>query len=87
MSSILDKGNKNPLDNSPSKVLCASKVYDGIKEGGEMMSRIMLIPLRLVRELNDQLKKEAMARGISKNALIVQILWDWVNRETYKKRR
>lgn len=37
--------------------------------------------LRLPKMLFDQLKEEAYRQGHSLNALILQILWDWVKRE------
>lgn len=37
--------------------------------------------LRLPKTLFDQLKEEAYQQGHSVNALILQILWDWIKRE------
>ena len=37
--------------------------------------------LRIPYELNTRLILRAQAAGISKNALILQILWDWAQRE------
>ena len=36
--------------------------------------------LRLSRELNQQLRALAKEIGITKNQLMVKILWDWVKR-------
>lgn len=36
------------------------------------------ILLRAPQELKEQLKRESMRIGISLNALILQILWEWV---------
>lgn len=44
------------------------------------------ITLRLVGELNQLLDKEAKTRGITKNALLVQILWDWAKKMEVVKR-
>lgn len=35
--------------------------------------------LRIPVDLNEELVKSAKKMGISKNALILQILWDWLN--------
>ena len=37
--------------------------------------------LRVPYDLNTWLVKEAEKIGISKNALVVQILWDWADRQ------
>lgn len=37
--------------------------------------------LRIPYDLNTWLIQEAQKQGIAKNALILQILWDWVKRE------
>ena len=37
--------------------------------------------LRLSKALNDGLNEAAKAIGISKNALMVKILWDWIQRQ------
>lgn len=34
---------------------------------------------RLPKQLLDKLKKSADTQGLSLNALILQILWEWVN--------
>lgn len=38
--------------------------------------------LRLPEALLDLIGKEAMKKGVSLNALILQILWDWVEQQT-----
>lgn len=37
--------------------------------------------LRIPYDLNTWLIREAKKQGIAKNALILQILWEWVKRE------
>ena len=37
--------------------------------------------LRLPNELLNKLKEEARRQGVSLNALILQILWDWAKRQ------
>ncbi len=37
--------------------------------------------LRIPYDLNTWLIQEAQKQGIAKNALILQILWEWVKRE------
>nr|WP_296486212.1 hypothetical protein [uncultured Acetatifactor sp.] len=37
--------------------------------------------LRIPYDLNTWLIQEAQKQGIAKNALILQILWEWVRRE------
>lgn len=41
--------------------------------------------LRLTNELKEELKKVAIGKGISLNALIVSILWEFVKKERSKK--
>lgn len=37
--------------------------------------------LRIVPRLNDLLSRESKAQGIAKNALILQILWEYVKQK------
>lgn len=37
--------------------------------------------LRLTRELKEQLDKSRKRIGVSLNALVVQILWEWVEKQ------
>ena len=37
--------------------------------------------LRLTRELKDQLDESRRRMGVSLNALVLQILWDWAKKE------
>ena len=40
---------------------------------------------RLPAELLEKLKKEAKNKGVSLNALILQILWEWISDNTKKE--
>ena len=42
--------------------------------------------LRLVDELNDMLEREAMEKGLTKHALLVQILWEYITRKGRERR-
>lgn len=44
-----------------------------------MTTKRMRTGLRVPFDLNTQLILQANQKGISKNALILQILWEWVN--------
>lgn len=41
---------------------------------------------RLPKELMQQLKDTAYSKGCSVNAFILQILWDWVDRNKERKK-
>lgn len=43
------------------------------------------VGLRIPYDLNTWLIRRARTLGFSKNALVVQILWDWVGREDSRK--
>lgn len=45
-----------------------------------MGNKIVRTGLRIPYDLNTWLILEAQKRGITKNALILQILWDWLER-------
>lgn len=40
--------------------------------------------LRVPYDLNARLTREAQKQGIAKNALILQILWEWADRHRQK---
>lgn len=46
-----------------------------------MTNDINRFTLRLPRQLFEKVKAEADQIGVSCNALILQILWDWVKKE------
>lgn len=35
------------------------------------------IVLRIPKKLNEELKEQAKSKGISRHALILQLLWNW----------
>jgi predicted HicB family RNase H-like nuclease len=38
--------------------------------------------LRITKNLMESIEKEANKQGVSRNALILQILWDWSERKS-----
>lgn len=56
-----------------------------MKRGNAMASSIMTI--RPPDELRQQLKQIAHIRGLTVNALILQILWDWVKQNNVSDER
>lgn len=50
------------------------------KKGGvkNMTRETERFTLRLTKKLKEQLDKSGKRMGVSLNALVVQILWDWV---------
>lgn len=53
-----------------------------VKKGGDdkVTTKNIRSGLRLPEELNEMLIKKAKEKGISKNALILQILWEYVSK-------
>lgn len=47
-----------------------------------MTKEVERFTLRLSGELKEQLDKSRKRIGVSLNALVVQILWDWVERQS-----
>lgn len=43
--------------------------------------------LRMTGELKEQLDKVRKLMGVSLNALLVQILWEWVDKQNGKERK
>jgi hypothetical protein len=49
----------------------------------DMSEKIVRAGLRLPYDLNTWLIIEARKQGVSKNAFILQILWEWVKQSDY----
>ena len=52
-----------------------------------MENKIIRSGLRIPYDLNTWLILEAKKIGITKNALVLQILWDWVKKEEKTERK
>ena len=48
-------------------------------EGGDIIIKIKQTTLRLPTKLFDVLHKQAKAKGLTLNALLLHILWEWVD--------
>lgn len=48
------------------------------------MAKVMTT--RLPEELHKQLKYRANKKGLTLNALVIQILWEWIEREKGKEK-
>ncbi len=49
--------------------------------GNKVTTRKIRTGLRIPYEINTKLITIAREKGISKNALVLQILWDWIERK------
>ena len=59
------------------------------KKGGvkDMTKEAERFTLRMTGELKEQLDKVRKLMGVSLNALLVQILWEWVDKQNGKEQK